>query len=217
MVMQLNEVIDRGVNTAVQRRLGLGAQATLSLMPELSVGMDLGPQPEILYNLGWRLYQHNMNIAAVAAARAHSRFRVIPSGGVARVLVVLEGIWVEGNGATNFVHVDLLGTLAADLTNPFPNHQARDFRQNNAGGSLTNGSSVVLSTVVDGTASTLGVFFSGGVPSGLNPNAFPIPGIEGVCLTNGMGVEVDFDGLNAPAIVTYRWRERIINDQEAAA
>lgn len=214
--MQLNEVIDRGVNTAVQRRLGLGAQATLSLMPELSVGLDLGPQPEILYNLGWRLYQHNLSIAAVGAARAHSRFRIIPSGGVARVVIVLESIDVEGNGAGNFVHVDLLGTSATDLTNPFPNHQARDFRQNNAGGSLTNGSSVVLSTVVDGTASTLGVFFSGTVPNG-TAGPMRIPGIEGVCLTNGMGVEVDFDGLNAPAIVTYRWRERIINDQEAAA
>jgi hypothetical protein len=212
----LNEVIDRGVNTAIQRRLGLGALATLSLMPELATTLDIGPQPEIQYNLGWRLYQHNLSLAAVAAARAHSRFRVTSSPGT-RVIVVLERLTLEGNGASNFAFVDLLGTSAADLTNPFPNHQARDFRQNNAGGSLTNGSQVILSTVVDGTAATLGVFWQGTVPPGTQAGYIDVPGIKDVCLTNGMGVQVDFAGLNQPAILTWQWRERIINDQEAAA
>lgn len=217
MPIQLNEVIDRGVNTALQRRLGLSALATVSLMPELAPTIDLGPQPEILYNLGWRQYQHTLSIAAVAAQRAHSRFRIV-SGTGAKVLVVLEAIWLAGNGAGQFAFVDLLGTAAADLANPFPNHAALDFRQVNAGGSLTNGSAVILSTLVDGSAPTLGVFWQGNVPSGIAVDEYvAVPGIDGVVLTNGMGVEVDFNTLNAPGLVTFRWRERIMNDQEGAA
>jgi hypothetical protein len=217
MPIGLNEVIDRGVSTALQRRLGLSALATVALMPELAPTIDLGPQPEILYNLGWRQYQHSMSLAAVAAARAHVRFSV-RTDPFTTALVVLEGIYVEGNGTSNFVFVDLLGSSVTPLTNQFPNHQARDFRQNNAGGSLTNGSAVILSSVVDGTAPTLGVFFQGTVPSGLTSlSPMPIPGIDGVCLIKNMGVEVDFNGLNAPAIVTFKWRERVTNDAELAA
>lgn len=213
MPMQLNEVVDRGVNTAIQRRLGLSAEATVSLMPELAPTIELGPMPEIQYNLGWRRYAHCLSIAAGAAARPHLRFRVVPN---ANVLVALERLIVEGNGASNFVFVDLLGSTSTDLSSPFPNHAALDFRMVNAGGSLTRGSTVVLSTVVDGTAATLGVYYQGTVPAGTTAGPLVIP-VDGVILTGGMGAEVDFSGLNQPAIVTWIWRERMMNDQEAAA
>lgn len=217
MPIGLNEVLDRGISTALQRRLGLSALATVALMPELAPTIDIGPQPEILYNLGWRQYQHTLSLAAVGAARGHTKFNV-RTDPFTTVLVVMEEITVEGNGASNFCFVDLLGTGGAPLTNQFPNHQARDFRQNNTGGSLTNGSAVILSTVVDGTAPTLGVFFQGTVPSGLNSTGpMKIPGIPGVCLIKGMGIEVDLNGLNATGIVSFRWRERVTNDTELAA
>lgn len=216
MPIALNQIVDRGISTAVQRRLGLGGDATLSLMPELAVTMDLGPQSEILYNLGWRRYAHSLTLAQVAAQRNHYRFRVVPNpAGSPGVVVVLESICIDAaTSAGQFVLVDLLGTATTDQANPFPNHAALDYRMVNVGGSLTQGSSVIVSDENSGTAATLGVFYSGAIPGQGNP--FFIPGIAGVCLTGGMGVQVDLNNINVGSNIQFVWRERMLNDQERA-
>ena len=213
--MGLNEIVDRGVNGAVNRRLGITSLSTLSLTPELSAILPLPDQPEIVYNLGYRRYAHTLQMAQVAAQRGHSQLRIKPSlSGKPETLVVLESIVVDAETVSgNFVFVDILGTAAADLANPFPAHAALDYRMVNAGGSLTQQSQTVLSTLIDGTAPTLGVFYAGSL-LGTGPNF--IPNINGICLTNSMGVRCDLNALNAPGFVTYTWRERMLNDQEAA-
>lgn len=216
MPIGLNQIVDRGISTAIQRRLGLGGDATLSLMPELAVTMDLGPQSEIQYNLGWRRYAHSLTLAQVAAVRNHYRFRIVANpAGSPGVVVVLESIAIDAaSTAGQFVLVDLLGSVATDLANPFPNHQALDYRMLNAGGSLTQGSSVILSDENSGTAATLGVFYSGAIPGQGTP--FFIPGIVGICLTGGMGVQVDTSNINVGSNIQFVWRERMLNDQERA-
>jgi hypothetical protein len=185
-------------------------------MPELAATLDLGPQPEILYAMGYRRYAHSLTLPQTAAVRNHYRFRVVakPTAGPG-VVVILESIVIDAaTTAGQFVLVDLLGTAGADLANPFPNHQSLDYHTVNVGGSLTNGSSVILSNANDGTAATTGVFYSGAIPAQGNP--FYIPGINGICLTNGMGVELDTSNINVGSNVQFIWSERVLNDQEAS-
>lgn len=214
MPIGLNSVVDRGINTAIQRRLGLGADATLSLMPELAVTMDLGNQSEIMYNLGWRRYAHSLTTAQSAGNRSRFRLRVVPTPtGSPGVLVVLESIVIDAaSSGGDFVTVDILGTALTDNSATFPNHVALDYRMVNAGGSLTQGSNVVVSDSVDGAGATVGVFYSGAIPGQGTP--FFIPNVAGICLTGGMGVEVDSTGLNIGNNIQWVWRERVMNDQE---
>lgn len=206
----LNEVVDRGINVAVQRRLGLSSLATLSLMPELATTLDLGPQPELIYNLGWRRMGHFLNLAQTVGQRGHWRFRVQQK---VNALVVLEGIFADGDTTTSKVFIDV-GSFSADLANPFPIHVGRDFRQANPSGTLANGSVVTLSTAIDGTAATLGVYGTWNVPG--TETGVPLPGTVDLVLADGLGIEVDCQNVNQPLNIAVYWRERRLNDQEDA-
>jgi hypothetical protein len=72
---------------------------------------------------------------------------------------------------------------------------------------------VIISDAIDGVGQTVGVFYSGIM--GTAPGT-PVPNIRGICLTGGMGLEVDFANFNVGANVQFVWRERLLNDQEGA-
>src|SRR5206468_1977500 len=174
-----------------------------------------GAPDELLYNLGWRRYAHSITTGQVAGSRTRTRLRVTPTPlNAPGVLVVLESVVVDAaSAAAQFVTVDVLGSILVDLSATFPNHAALDYRMVNAGGSLTRGSQVIISDAIDGVGNTVGIFYSGimsTVPGTVIPN------IRGICLTGGMGLQVDFANFNVGANVQYVWRERLLNDQEGA-
>lgn len=211
-----NEILEGGINRALVTRLAMsavGAPAP-SLAPEVFPMLDVfgGFQsPEMLWHLGWRRFAHAVSMVAVAAQRQHVRFRVQPN---VNVMCVLEGVYVDAGGTNNAQVQCDWGTVAADLTNPFPNHLGRDFHQINAGGSFTNPSAVIISTLSDGTAATLGI----GAQMTLQDKqpAQLIPPTNGLVLFDGCFLEVDNGTLNTAININFYWRERVLQQLEKA-
>lgn len=202
MPIGLNEIVDRGLNTALTRRLGLGPDATVSLMPELAAVLPIGSQPEMDFHMGWRKYIASFAIGAGGAATFGTLQFRMPRG--ANVLALIESVWFDGGGSIRGSGIigttDLATVLGA---------QGRDTIQ-----PATKPGVCVLSV---GTPADAG--FGGGLvyssASNFMPPAFPLvvrPSLIAGTALDGYTFQVAT--ANTAVAVCVAYRERMLNDQE---
>lgn len=204
MPIQLNEVVDRGINIAVSRRLGLADQS-LSLLPELGVNMLL-PADELLFHMGWRRHQRAATQAAVAAQAAIVKLRNPASS---NVMVLLERVIVSA-GAGVFIETgtSTLGDTTDLATLVTPGTVNRDTRQATALSS--GGCNAIISQTTSAVALTTGgSIFRIAVAN----TAYELPGAPWI-LVPGTSFQIGDSQLNDKLEYTFYWRERILNDQE---
>jgi len=205
MPIGLNNVVDRGINVALSRRLGLG-DTNVSLMPEIAPVIPIDA-PEMAYHLGWRRYMTGGSIAAGGVGQnAILQFR-LPNR--SNIIAVVEGAFMFSTaGAATFLEMTIaMGLFATDLAIPFAG-QPRDTRQPFNTGSLQ----------VSGTtaAPVGGMLFHPSVPT------FPLFPIILFSSVNATPQSLSLNGFTIQAVLGNQqadigvlWRERILNEQEA--
>jgi len=200
----LNEVVDRGINVAVSRRLGIG-DTGLSLLPELGINMVL-PSDELLFHMGWRRYQRGVAQGAVAAQAPTVKLRNPLNS---NILALVEAIVVTNNGGAAAVKIEFGYQLspATDFAN-FPDlAMIRDSRQSAP-------ANFVFSNCVVSHETNATPFVTGGMAFRIPANVpFSLPGAPWIVMP-GFAVIVGQDVLNQALDVQIIWRERILNDQE---
>src|SRR5262245_17930602 len=205
--LMLNDVVDRGINVAVSRRLGIGPDATLSLLPELGINMVL-PSEELLYHMGWRRYQKASSAAAVAAQAWHSRLRNPDGSGI---IVIVDAVLLSTTGAAGMT-IDYspivgatldLGTIDTSGVGAVP----RDNRQTIPTAFISSNAVISHETTTTPLANT-------GLQFRMGQNApFLVPGGPWIVLPR-TGAQFDSQQLNQDVSCTWFWRERPLNDQE---
>jgi hypothetical protein len=203
MPNQFGDIPDRGISTALQRRLGVDPSLTLSLMPELAAMMAL-PSDELLYHMGWRRYSLRLSLAAVAANAGIIRMRMPPG---TNLIAIVERV-LTWSGAAIEVGSSMTSG-AGNLTTVVAGGLPRDTRQND-GTNLAIGSTLVCSTDSIG----LQVGTSSDMPALANV-AVDLPQLPTI-LTPGFALNCFTQQLNQAVNWTVVWRERILNDQENA-
>lgn len=201
--MELNAIIDRGVNTALTRRLGLGADATVALMPELAAVLPIGSQPEMDYHLGWRKYMSSGSIAAGGAATFASVAIVLPRG--SNVLCVVEWVWLGPTAAEIFVS----GSInAANPLTTVVGAQVRDTLQPATKPGVAGVSTQAIASIGSG----------GG---GLYNNTFEPEALFPLIMRPSLQAGTTLDGYLFQASVANQafdfcvlYRERMLNEQE---
>lgn len=203
MPIQLNSIVDRGINTALTRRLGLLADATVSLMPELAPTLALQSMPEMDFHMGWRKYMVSGSVPALAGNQGTVRIRMPRS---ATVLCIIEAFWMGNTPADEITiagiinTVDLATLLGAQVrdtiqpaTKPGVCAVSSEARPNNGfgGGCIMRADAVPVAPVF---------------PLILRPSLIPGSQLD--------GFEFQRLTVNAAMDFTLLYRERVLNDQE---
>lgn len=209
MPIGLNQVVDRGINTALTRRLGLTPDATVALMPELAPTLNIGPVPEIEYHLGWRKYMAAATIAADAVNFGTLRIR-IPRVTTQGVICIVDGVYmVNTAGAASGAQIKVAGSIGTTDLATILGAQARDTLQ-----PATKPGTAVVSVAA---AADQGVG-GGGLYGSWNMGESPIfPLVMRPSLIAGTaldGYQFQYFVTNQSVDVCIVYRERTLNDQE---
>ena len=213
MPIGLNAVVDRGINTALTRRLGLPSDATVSLMPELAPTLQLGALPEMDFHMGWRKYMTSGNQPAGGAATfATFQFRMPrPTGPGAQTILVIENVYMSNTPPPLVAQqIKVAGLIATtDLTVAL-GAQVRD--------TLQPASRPGVTLVSRGTTADIGI----GAGTAYNTfaqrsNEAVFPLVVRPSLIAGTALDgyiFQFDVANVDVNFGLVWRERTMNDQE---
>ena len=200
-----NEILEGGLNFALQRRLGIaGGAPSPTLAPEILPVFQLGENQfsELYFHQGWRRWQVAASVGPVAAQLSRAQLRV-PDAAKSSI-VILERVVVSSTVAT-IVTVDLgYGPGNVDLTTFTQNAEFRDTRQKPGSGSVTVFSQETNVAQVPANAVILWV-----------PAQTPleIPGGPWV-LFAGSAFLVGGSVVNNPVQFNFVWRERGIMSGE---
>jgi hypothetical protein len=210
-VNRLNDIVDRGINAAVSRRLGL-PDTGLSLMPELAPTFDLETMPELRYGVGWKRWTKGTTIPALAANNAQIRFQVPATTAPAPpVICIIESIVLSALVAMEIVgRLDLTGFT--DLVTVITANLKMDTRQPQVD-SFTHVSIDKLAAI-----SSTGIDFILGVNT-----PTPVPGGPWILTSNiaspiASPPSLSIGSLLANTALTFQctYRERTLNDAEIA-
>lgn len=208
MPIQLNAIVDRGINVALSRRLGL-TDTSVSLMPELGPVLSVGAPwlPEMDYHLGWRRFAAAGNIPALAANFPTVNIRMPRN---ANIVCVVEGFWGAGAAGAALTTPEVTVSGIVNTT---------DFAAISGGGGRdTRMPASKPGVCVVSTAATAnqGLNFCGyTLPTNVMPSWYPL------ILTPSLIAGSQLDGYSfqlQQANVSFDWmiwyRERVLNDQE---
>jgi len=198
----LNDVVDRGINVAVSRRLGLLPDATLSLLPELGINMVL-PSDELLYHMGWIRWTRGVNVAAVAAQFGVSRMR---NPANSNIMSLIEGVLLTAAGTSKF-DLDLITGANSDFATVDLSAIPRDARARDP--NSTRAANCIISHETNGVGVT-----AAGMQFTILANTPTFIPVTPLILRPFSAYVIGNNTVNTAYDLTWIWRERILNDQE---
>lgn len=201
MPIGLNEVVDRGVNVALSRRLGL-QDTSVTLMPELAPVMQL-PAEELMYHMGWRRYMVNGSVGAVVGQSGIVQFRMPKNS---NLMALIESFTVGGPTQPLANQIAVSGFVGnTDLATVITGGQPRDTRQ-----PFKPGTCILSETTQVGF--TAGAFFY--TTAQLSGALFPLIILSAPDSSRIDGYTFQLATQNLAFDWTIVYRERILNDQE---
>lgn len=206
----LYSIYDRGLNDALQRRLGIKDDVGVNLMPELAAVLDIDREDEFQYYLGWRTFSVERAQAAVAAQATEVQFQNPPASGMIGQLLQIS---VFSGAADNFV-IGFPGVVnAAALATNVGSAAIMDGRMKAGLGAIPNGQMNISFTTVVPTFTLGGNAFASPVPANTLVN---IPLARPFILVPGTTILMGFLTVNIQQGFNFLWRERVLNDQEGS-
>jgi hypothetical protein len=200
-----NEILEGGLNQALQKRLGMqtGAPAP-SFAPELFGTVELPVVPEeLMFWAGWTRWQAVQGQAAVAGEIARFQFRNPDASGV---LMVVERVILHSEAQSDRFRGDFgYGPGQADLATLSGPFEFRDGRQRPAGGGAAIISAGTAALALTATAFLLATFL-GGAGTGSN---LEVPGGPWLLLP-GNAMLLGGSTANTDGAANWVWRERRI-------
>jgi hypothetical protein len=201
---RFNEILTGRYNRFMQKLLSMKGPASLSqLASELQAVFPVFNGAENRYLEAWDLFGISMSPTGGAAQSAATRLRN-PTG--SNVMVVVHGLIVIAVGTTQNISI-VQTQLAADLTTVSATTTSRlDARGRSAP------TSIISSTVNYGAIPGVQPWFLQLLPA--SPFQLVQDSVQEVPVLPGNTLDVIDNSLNAQIIVSYAWRERLLEESE---
>lgn len=131
----INEIYDPRINLALSRRLGMSSGPATTLAPEIQTSLDLGPMPELEFNLGWKRWQ--LGVIKSGLAGEFSQIQLRLNDTVDQIVIVDKIIAGAPTTDVQLIADFGYGPGVADLaTSPVGVFEPRDGRQRPEGNGL---------------------------------------------------------------------------------
>src|SRR5215475_1735839 len=202
----INEIYDPRINLALSRRLGMSSGPATTLAPEIMTTLDLGPMPELEFNLGWERWQMGVFRQGVAGEFGQIQFRMNDTLDQVAIIDQISFGTAAAGGAQ--LGADFgYGPGTADLASQLTLAEFRDGRQRPKGNQLA-----VIShgTTAGGLVPTQQQALQMFVPAFFN---IDIPGAPWV-LFKGNALLFQVASANTNLLMTFVWRMRPVASGE---